>query len=274
MKAALYSPSRRTGAGYDPAITPLAPAATSVAVAGDWGGQIQWARKVVREVAGARLRTIVHLGDLGVLMPGRLGNRFTINLEQNLEENDVRLVLVDGNHDAHPRLRRAPFEPASGFRRLGARLWWTGRGTSWSWAGRRLGALGGAYSVDRARLTEGFNLWSLLEEPTEEEAERLRSERLDVLFSHDAPAGVPLTSWLRLRPAALARANRTRELLDGVVAQTQPAVLFHGHWHQAGVHWLSAGTKTTAYSLANEWSPENVRILDLSTLEVRDLPTV
>lgn len=263
------SPSRRLGLGYDPDVVPLTAAESKIVVAGDWAGQAQWAAAAVRSAAAAGIRTIVHMGDLGVLMPGRLGQRFTAHLEGSLAEHDVRLVLVDGNHDAHARLRRAPSDVFEPFRRLGESIWWSGRGARWTWAGRELGALGGAHSVDAARLTEGYNLWLDLEEPTQAEAALLGEEPLDVLFCHDAPLGVGVVSRLTLSPSVTQRADETRKLLSEVVERTRPTLVFHGHWHQRRTtHLHHAQGIAHVHSLSNEWTQGNLVVLDLRTLEV------
>lgn len=225
------SPSRRLGANWDSTLTPWVPGSARLVVAGGWHGNATWAARIVASTADHGVRTIVHVGDLGVLMPGRLGRGFTLRLEQALEQADVRLVLVDGNHDSHARLRWLPVEPATGSRRIGQRLWWSGRGTRWSWAGRSLGALSGAYSVDRPRRTEGFDLWADLEEPTAAERDLLGDEQLDVLFTHEAPDGVQLSSILDIGPRAQLRSRESRILVRTAIERTRPSTVFHGHWH-------------------------------------------
>ena len=67
---------------------------------------------------------------------------------------------------------------------------------------------------------------------------------LDVLFCHDAPAGVRgLRSGLDYRPPAQieAAAGDVRALLRDVVDRTGPRLVFHGHWHHPNRDHL-AGT--------------------------------
>ena len=66
------------------------------------------------------------------------------------------VVVVDGNHEAWPALRKLTATPAAqeafASRRplhLGGSLWWAWRGSVWQWAEARCGALGGAVSPDR-----------------------------------------------------------------------------------------------------------------------------
>ena len=77
---------------------------------------------------------------------------------------------------------------------------------------------------------------------------------VDVLITHDAPAGVPLTGDFKLPAEAEARASETRVLLRRVVDQLQPKVLFAGHWHQREISELGheSGRSTTVHVLADE----------------------
>ena len=89
----------------------------------------------------------------------------------------------------------------------------------------------------------------LLEAPTRGDADRLASNAaggLDVLFCHDAPAGVRvLRSGLDYRPPAQieAAASDVRALLRDVVDRAGPRLVFHGHWHHPNREHL-AGTDT------------------------------
>ena len=66
------------------------------------------------------------------------------------------VVVVDGNHEVRPSLTAfqkrhdtAAARAAGRPLHLGGSLWWADRGSTWSWAGRRFGALGGSASPDR-----------------------------------------------------------------------------------------------------------------------------
>ena len=68
----------------------------------------------------------------------------------------IPVVVVDGNHEVWPCLvnflHRYDTLAALQHGRplhLGGSLWWADRGSAWTWAGRRFGALGGSASPDR-----------------------------------------------------------------------------------------------------------------------------
>ena len=111
----------------------------------------------------------------------------------------------------------------------------------------------------------------LLEAPTRGDADRLASNAaggLDVLFCHDAPAGVRgLRSGLDYRPPAQieAAASDVRALLRDVVDRTGPRLVFHGHWHHPNREHL-AGTGAEVIGLDADGRPGSAAVLDLEAL--------
>lgn len=104
-------------------------------------------------------KTIIHVGDLAVLWPAANDNdKFTKVLKRRLDEHNLTLVFVDGNHDVHPKLRALPVNEDS-FGVINGRLLYAPRGHRWNWSGIRFGALGGAYSVDRRSRKLGKSWW-------------------------------------------------------------------------------------------------------------------
>jgi hypothetical protein len=66
---------------------------------------------------------------------------------------------------------------------------------------------------------------------TAEDVEKLGSGPLDVLVTHDAPEGVPL-SGLRLPVEDQVRTDPVRSLVADAVKATSPVLVLHGHWHR------------------------------------------
>lgn len=226
------------------------------AVAGDWHGDLSIARAVVRTLKSEEVHLLLHLGDLAVRWPGPKKGRFDKRLGQLLDDADIEFLFIDGNHDNHKELRELGLL-SDGTRRLSDRMSYVPRGTVIERNGVRIGALGGAYSVDRQWRTEGKDLWADLEEPKPAEAERLiASAPVDVLLTHDAPAGFRGLEGLALPPEIASAADRTRELLQRTVEALQPPLLFSGHWHQRKSQELvwADGHSTAAHVLAHEGS--------------------
>lgn len=81
-----------------------------IVVAGDWHGDIPWMRAAVDAAAAAGAQLIMHVGDLGVLWPGRDKGKFERRLQERLELRDMQFIFVDGNHDNHHDLRALPLD--------------------------------------------------------------------------------------------------------------------------------------------------------------------
>ena len=186
----------------------------------------------------------------------------------------IPVVALDGNHEVWPCLTSYASRPDVQAARdagrplhLGGSLWWADRGSTWTWSGARCGALGGAVSPDRWIASVAAERWADAEAPTRADAERLCANAvdLDVLFCHDAPAGVRgLRSGLNYRPPTHieAAANGVRALLRSVVDRAVPRLVFHGHWHYANREHL-ADTGAEVIGLDADGWPGCAAVLDL-----------
>jgi hypothetical protein len=208
------------------------------AVAGDWHGDLGWAITAIRSAARDGVTTILHVGDFGLDWPGPKRGRFENRVNKYLVEFGITLIVSGGNHDNWETLGKLPIE-ADGLASVRSHIKVLPRGGRATMDGLVIGALGGAFSVDYEHRTEGKDWWSN-EEPTREEAENLiAGGSLDILITHDAPAGVPLKGDFELRPELAERAERTRLLLRQVVDCLAVPNVFCGHWHQRRIHELA-----------------------------------
>lgn len=244
--------------------------------AGDWHGNTRWMRHALRCAARDGYRVVFHVGDLKVLWydeyPGfpEVGC-FTGDLHKELEDLGLVLVFADGNHDVHPKLRKLPLN-ADGFGVISDRLLYAPRGHRWNLGGVRFGALGGAYSIDRWRGSKGSD-WFEEEVTTAADVEALGAEPLDVLITHDVPAGIDVVSTMDV-PEALERESYiVRSLLRDAVRATEPKLVFSGHWHQR-LTGLMPGMETRVHVLDKEFSDGNLISLNLETLAVEEYKPV
>jgi predicted phosphodiesterase len=209
-----------------------------LAVAGDWHGDLGWALKAVRSAAREGVSKLLHVGDFGLDWPGAKRGRYEARLNKSLQELGMTLIVSGGNHDNWETLESLPVE-SDGLATFRSNIRVLPRGGRTQIEGLVVGALGGAFSVDREHRTEGKNWWRN-EEPTPEEAQMLIvAGPVDVLITHDAPAGVPLRGELELSPEIRLMAERTRLLLRTVVDALAPAHVLCGHWHQRRIHELT-----------------------------------
>ena len=187
----------------------------------------------------------------------------------------VPVVVIDGNHEVWPCLADYELRPdvvearaAGRPLHLGGTLWWADRGSTWTWGGRRCGAVGGAVSPDKFIPRLAPYRWPDHEAPSRGDLQRLLAntpDGLDVLFCHDAPTsvgglkGLPealIPSWL------LAECNEVRHLLQTAVEGTKPHLVFHGHWHQTN-HEHIRGGNTEVFGLNRDGRASCIAIVDL-----------
>ncbi len=93
---------------------------------------------------------------------------------------------------------------------------------------------------------------------------------LDVLVCHDAPKGTTgLVSGLPWKmPTGLQReADGVQALVRSAVDATEPAVVFHGHWHQPNRCRLNA--RSEVVGLDADGSPKSAAVLSISDLHAR-----
>ncbi len=225
------------------------------AVFGDWHGHLGMGLAAIRSASDRGVTMMVHVGDFGLDWPGAERGRYEKKLNALLLERGAELWVSPGNHDclSEVNLRDVQEDGLISWR---SNIKVLPKGGRTVLDGLRVGALGGAFSVDKTWRREGKDWWPD-EEPTAEQAEQLiAGGDLDVLIAHDVPAGVPMKSGLDLSSEIVAQADRTRILLGETVARTRPHHVFCGHWHQRVISEIAhpGGRVTRVDVLASEQS--------------------
>lgn len=203
-------------------------------VAGDTHGNARWVSRLCERASALGCRAILQLGDFGWWLPERQGELFLAQADASLSFYGLVLFWVDGNHENHTSLRqhaRWAERDQSGAVVTSERTRWLPRGHRWSWNGVRFGALGGAFSIDWHLRTPGVSWWPE-EITTDTDVAVIGDEPLDVLVTHDAPAGFPANHPIRVDPADEARSYDVRLRLADAVEATRPRLVLHGHWHR------------------------------------------
>ena len=89
--------------------------------------------------------------------------------------------------------------------------------------------MGGAPSIDRAGRAEGVDWW-----PEEEiQDHELPPIKCDVLLTHDAPEIPASATRLSADQATHYRCELGNAQIQRAIRQSQPRILFHGHYHIA-----------------------------------------
>lgn len=205
---------------------------------------------------------MIHVGDFGFDWPGAKRGRYEARLNKYLMDYGVTLIVSGGNHDNWETLAKLPLG-GDGLANFRSNIRVLPRGGRTQIGGLVVGALGGAFSVDYEHRTEGKDWWSS-EEPTAEDLRRLaEGGPVDVLITHDAPAGVPVRGDVALPAKLIARAEMTRALLLDAVEALAPPNVFCGHWHQRLIHEIAHpdGRVSRVDVLNKEYSREGNAVL-------------
>lgn len=252
----------------------MRPANMLTAFAGDWHGNTHWARRCLMTLATEGCRTVYHLGDFG-LWPGGDGKDYLTRVHRALEENDQNIFIVLGNHEDYDRVSLMHSDDAGWlYLKNYPRMRFAPRGHVWLDGDTRMAALGGATSIDRRLRKPGQSWWSE-EEITKLNVDSLVAnvvakewERVDVLLTHDAPAGLrrvgmtPKPEWFTEEIEHDAWSGRLllREAADSVC----PRWLIHGHWHAyyrdtlEGIDLAGRDYTCEVIGLADDGNPHNI----------------
>lgn len=254
---------------------------TRLFVLGDTHGNLDWIRSAAKQARRLNCHAIVQLGDFGLWPDMRvmrnegravLNERFLDAVAGSFAHHQMRLLFLDGNHDAHELARaKYPADAVTGIRAIrDGVISWADRGSVWDWHGVKFGALGGATSIDKDARVEGRSWWPT-EEITEVELQTLLDRAngsVDVLLTHDAPALVPTLPPLS-DPVMRARCERSMSMVARAVDALKPQVLLHGHLHvrYSGLigrtRWEALASDEENHLPGHSWS-----ILELPSLAV------
>jgi predicted phosphodiesterase len=234
---------------------------------GDTHGNASWVEQLCALTAQHQCEIILQVGDFGFAPTTDSGAKFLDRVDAACAANGIELWWIEGNHENHAaieQLHRSCHGPAQARQHI----WHLPRGLRLTLAGRRFGFLGGAFSLDWHWRRAGDTWWPDHELPTANHVELLGAEPLDVLVTHDAPAGIDLPSYYSPPPADAKRTNEIRQLLRYALDATQPSYVLHGHWHHR--HTTQLGD-TIIEGLDRDGSPECAVMVDLPSLRITEI---
>lgn len=145
----------------------------------------------------------------------------------------MTVLFLDGNHEYFPALHAVPIDTHTGLRTISPHVHHLARGLRWVWHDTCWMTLGGAHSVDRPDGRHGVSWWPEEHLTDGDITAAIGPGVVDVIVSHDAPAGVCIPG---LTPHAfsareISTSDWHRDRVSAVVDATEPALLFHGHYH-------------------------------------------
>jgi hypothetical protein len=214
-------------------------------LAGDWHGNTPWARQVIDYAAENGCDTIVHLGDFGWWRDSTPTKHYLEAVQGYLRRAGITLYWVDGNHEDHSRIWDLNQPDIGGPFRISEHLpniLFLPRGLQWEWFGKTWMSVGGAVSVDKHHRTRDVDWWAE-EELSDEQIEYCCRGPVDVIVSHDCPAGVfiPGLNDDHFPQWTLLDADIHRQKLRTIWDATGATELYHGHYHRAYKSYLSDG---------------------------------
>lgn len=195
-------------------------------------------REVIPTAVAIGAEYIYQVGDFGYWPNFTDGVKFLNSLEEYLDNYDLNLIWIDGNHENHKWLRKI----YGNQRELTvmhphARITYAPRGSKWTHNGKRFMACGGAFSIDRAyrKLDES---WWVEEVVDDYDVRTCKAKgKVDVLLTHDAPGGFDCSTE-HGKAKNCPETDENRQRLFKVFANSAPKIVWHGHWHEQQVNIL------------------------------------
>lgn len=245
-------------------------------VAGDTHGNDAFLNDYLYPIAAELgAHAIIQLGDFGFWEHEETGVRFLDAVAVSAERYQLPLYWLHGNHDKHSLAlaRYGAIRDHEGFISCRKHVLYIPQGHVWTWAGTRMRAFGGAYSIDkqwrldlearRARQAAqaederrraghravpvrrfAETIWFPEEEPTDAQfAALLDADHgpVDIVFSHDKPRAARPGMTLKDLPECLPNQDRLQRALE----THQPSVWLHGHLHQRYSDTVGRGAHAT-----------------------------
>lgn len=211
-----------------------------------------WARKAIEHAKSNGADVILHVGDFGMNFEKKT---FKIPVQKALEEADLHLYFVGGNHENWDYLDLIPRdEDGMGILKGYDRIHFIPTSTRWTWWGKVFCGIGGAVSVDKYTRTPGVSWWPQ-EALSWANAEKIiEGGPIDVVLAHDTFSTVAIpginASTAKFWPDDLIKASDShRDMMDVIRQETQPRLWVHGHYHVWYVGKSSKGGRTISVGL-------------------------
>jgi len=232
---------------------------------GDLHGNIAHLSWVLDRAAGSSAGVVIQCGDHGYWPHVAWGREFLDQVVWLLDDRDVQLWWLDGNHDNHSALARLPLDH-DGLVTLAPRYRYLPRGARFVLDDVVFLAHGGAWSVDYLRRTRDVTWWEA-EEITSDQVAAVAPRPVDVLVTHEAPAGRRLSE-----KDEFPRSVRQRLLVEALARRTRPRLVVHGHHHLRSEWEHPAGYRVVGLG-CDGMGEDSVWVLDTAEMRTPSVET-
>ncbi len=205
-------------------------------ITGDTHGEdnrFDYIEKTVEMNTGKKLNkddTVIVCGDFGYVW----GTEEKEKLLDSFESKEYTICFCDGNHENFDLLYSYPVEIWRGGRihRVRKNVIHLIRGQIYDVEGKKIFAMGGGYSIDKALRREGYSWWSREMPSNEEYNEAIESLKnagmeVDYIITHTAP--LEIVMMMGKHPDVHER--ELNGFLDWVMHDVSYRQWFFGHWH-------------------------------------------
>ena len=210
-------------------VTPNEP----ISFAGDWHGDSYIAQQCLKTAKEKKNKILFQVGDFGI-WPGNKGTQFLQNVSDAATQNNVNLIVVLGNHEDYNQIEKMTFQ--NGAANPLPNIWLLNRITQFKIGDVKFGTVGGGISIDRNVRTLNETYWPQEQLTVAETKHALTLPPVDVLLTHDSPAGVntPMAEQIPafVTPEILKDANENRHHLREILDHWTPKINIHGHYHE------------------------------------------
>ena len=243
---------------------------TSVLFLGDTHGDRGFTRHAIDFAADNGIDQIVQVGDFGYWPRINSGRDYIHEVGKHANKREVQFNWIAGNHEDHDALDEMVARSDAQFVAHGKYpIFHIRSGSSWTWGNTRFGALGGAFSIDRANRGERSPRFGWFPQEVPDESLIPGLGKVDILITHDSPIIPPGGhNFLSIPESALCQ-----DTVRKAQIATEASLVIHGHWHlnlRYGVHSATVqgldcngspiqyasvvvDTETTTLYTVNEW---------------------
>lgn len=197
-----------------------------ILIAGDTHGDRTNVASLLDHAYNNNCSKIMILGDFGYFEHIPQYPSFVKSISNEAVKSDIDIHWIKGNHDNHEMLNRLY---GSNISTIAPNVIYHPNCSTWYWDGVKFGSMGGAYSIDKAQRTIGYDWWVEEEISNQDLYNSVNMGNVDILFSHDCPLNGNVSDYcdFTLNANSLENARKLQYVVDNV----KPYLLFHGHFH-------------------------------------------